>query len=90
MIMVTELNQIKEEREEKIKRKEVRANRKRLAKSQPIMVEIYRLLIQAVDSPSYTSIRLRIAFCLLTVTGIRLNELLLLKVGQFQTLLESH
>ena len=48
------------------------------------------MLIQAAESPSYTSVRLRIAFCLLTVTGIRINELLPLKVHQLQTLLESH
>ena len=85
-----ELNVLKKEREEKIARKEARANRKRLPKRQPITPKIYRLLIQAAESPTYTSVRLRIAFCLLTVTGIRINELLPLKVGPFQTLLESH
>ena len=48
------------------------------------------MLIETADSPSYTSVRLRIAFCLLTVTGIRINELLSLKVYQLQTLLQSH
>lgn len=85
-----ELNVLKKEREEKAARKEARANRKRLPKRQPITPEIYRLLIEAAESPTYTSVRLRIAFCLLTVTGIRINELLPLKVGQLQTLLESH
>ena len=75
---------LKKEREVKAALKEARANRKRLPKRQP-----YRLLIQAAESPSYTSVRLRIAFCLLTVTGIRINELLPLKVHQLQTLLES-
>ena len=88
--VVKELNVLKKEREEKAARKEARANRKRLPKRQPITPEIYRLLIQAAESPSYTSVRLRIAFCLLTVTGIRINELLPLKVDQLQTLLESH
>jgi integrase len=45
--------------------------------------------MQAAGSPSYTSVILRIAFCLLTVTEIRINELLPLKVGQLQTLLKS-
>jgi len=85
-----ELNVLKKEREEKAARKEARANRKSLPQRQPITPEIYRLLIQAAESPSYTSVRLRIAFCLLTVTGIRINELLPLKVGQLQTLLEAH
>ena len=88
--VVKELNVLKKEREEREARKEARANRKRLPKRQPITPEIYRLLIQAAESPSYTSVRLRIAFCLLTVTGIRINELLPLKVGQLQTLLKSH
>ena len=88
--VVKELNVLKKEREEKAARKEARANRKRFPKRQPITPEIYRLLIQAAESPSYTSVRLRIAFCLLTVTGIRINELLPLKVHQLQTLLESH
>jgi integrase len=85
-----EFSVLKKEREEKAARKEARANRKRLPKRQPITPKIYRLLIQAAGSPSYTSVRLRIAFCLLTVTGIRINELLPLKVGQLQTLLEAH
>lgn len=85
-----EFSLLKKEREEKAARKEARANRKRLPKRQSVTPEIYRLLIQAAESPSYTSVRLRIAFCLLTVTGIRINELLPLKVHQLQTLLESY
>ena len=85
-----ELNMLKQEREEKASRKEARVNRKRLPKREPVTRELYNLLIQAVGSPTYTSVRLRIAFCLLTVTGIRINELLPLKVGQLQTLLDSH
>jgi site-specific recombinase XerD len=88
-IAIEELNILKKERKEKAMRKEARANRKRLPKRQPMLPEIYQLLIQATESPSYTSVRLRIAFCLLTVTGIRVNELLPLKVYQLQTLLKS-
>ena len=55
-----------------------------------MLPDIYRLLIQATKNPRYTSVRLRIAFCLLIITGIRINALLLLKVYQLQTLLESH
>ena len=65
-----ELNVLKKEREEKATRKEARANRKRLPKRQSIAPEIYWLLIQAAESLIYTSVRLQIAFCLLTVTGI--------------------
>lgn len=60
-----ELNVLKKEREEKAARKEARANRKRLPKRQPITPEIYRLLIQAADGPTYTSVRLRIAFLMI-------------------------
>jgi site-specific recombinase XerD len=53
-------------------------------------LEIYNLLIQSTTSPNYRSVRLRIAFYLLFVTGIRINELLSLKVYQLQTLLDYH
>ena len=78
---------LKNEREEKMSRKEACATRKPLPRREPMTREIYDLLIQASRNPAYTSVRLRIAFCLLRVTGIRINELLLLKVGQLQTLL---
>ena len=51
--------------------------------------EIYKKLLQAAEGPAYTDIRLRIAICLLTITGIRINELLPLKVYQLQTLVEE-
>ena len=89
-IVVSELNTIKKEREEKAERREKWSNRNRLPKRQPVTPKVYRLLLQASESPSYTSVRLRIAFCLLTVTGIRINELLPLKVHQLKTLLESY
>lgn len=89
-IVVSELNIIKKEREEKAAKKEARASRKRLPKRDPITPDIYRELIKAVESPAYSSVRLRIAFCLLTVTGIRINELLSLKVHQLETLLNCH
>lgn len=53
-----ELNVLKKEREEKVARKEARTNRNRLRKRQPITREFYRLLMQATESPSYTSLRL--------------------------------
>lgn len=87
--VVEELNTLKKEREEKFALKEARANRKRLPRRQAITPKIYQLLIQAAEGPSYTSVRLRIAICLLAVTGVRINELLTLKVYQPQTLLES-
>jgi integrase len=66
------------------------SERKRLPKRQPITSDIYQLLIESVKGKAYKSARLRIAFCLLVVTGIRVSELLPLKVSQLETLLKSH
>ena len=55
-----------------------------------VLYNLYQLLIQEITSPNYTSMRLRIAFCILTVTGIRVNEVLPLKVEQLKTLVESY
>ena len=90
--VVEELNQIKQERQEKAARKEVWANRKRLPKRDSVTPEIYQALIDATETgvtryTGYTAARLRIAFCLLAITGIRVNELLPLKVHQLKTLL---
>jgi len=87
--VVAELNVLKKEREEKEIRKQARANRKRLPKRDLINSKIYNLLIKESESPSYIATRTRIAICLLTVTGIRISELLALKVGQLETLLEK-
>ena len=84
-----ELNAMKKEREEKAARREKRAKRKRLPKRDPINSEIYKLLIKESEGPTYITTRTRIAICLLTVTGIRIGELLSLKVGQLETLLEE-
>jgi len=51
---------------------------------------IYQRLIEEAEGPSYTRVRLRIAICLLAVTGVRINELLGLKVNQLETLLKLH
>ena len=87
--VLKELNVIKQEREEKAARREKWAKRKRLPKRDPINSEIYNLLIKESEGPSYIATRTRIAICLLTVTGIRIGELLSLKVGQLETLVEE-
>lgn len=76
-------------------RKEARANRKRLPKRDPITSEIYQALINATEVAvtrynGYTAARLRVALCLLAITGIRVNELLPLKVSQLKTLLAEN
>jgi integrase len=84
--VVQELNLLKKQREEKAARKEARANRKRLPKREPMTHDISKELIRA----AYLSVRLRIAFCILAMTGIRINELLPLKVYQLETLINSN
>ena len=87
--VLKELNAMKKEREEKAARREKWAKRKRLPKRDPINSEIYNLLIKESEGPTYIATRTRIAICLLTVTGIRIGELLSLKVGQLETLVEE-
>jgi site-specific recombinase XerD len=84
--VLKELNAIKQEREAKTARQKAWANRKRLPKRDPINYEIYKLLLEENEGPSYVATRTRVAICVLTVTGIRISELLPLKVGQLQTL----
>ena len=64
------------------------------SKRDPITPEIYQALINitksnTIQSNSYTRARLRLAFCLLKLTGIRLNQLLGLQVYQLKTLLKE-
>ena len=87
--VVEELNQFKRERQEKATRKEVRANRKRLPKRDPMTAEIYKELIKEAEGPTYLHVRLRLALCLLAVTGVRINELLNIKVSQLKTLTQE-
>src|SRR6056300_1017280 len=87
--VLQELNVIKQERKEKAARKEARANRKRLPKRDPMTVEIYKELIKEAAGPTYLNARLRIALCLLAVTGIRINELLNIKVSDITTLIQE-
>jgi len=87
--VLKELNTVKKEREEKAARREKWSKRKRLPKRDPINSEIYNLLIKESEGPTYIATRTRIAICLLTVTGIRIGELLSLKVGQLETLVEE-
>jgi len=85
-----EYDLLKKEKEDKKILKEARANRKRLPKRDPMTRYTYKTLIEYVVGPNYTSVRLRVAFCLLAVTGVRINELLPLKVHQLKTLLTEH
>lgn len=88
--VMKELNTIKQEREEKAARKEAWTNRKRLPKRDPMTAEIYTELMRAAEGPTYIQLRTRIALCILAVTGIRINELLPLKVSQLETLFKEN
>ena len=79
--VLKKLNAIKQEREEKLARKEAWANRKRLPKRDPIISEIYRELMRAAKVPTYIKLRTRMTLCILAVTVIRINELLPLKIS---------
>lgn len=65
-IVVSELNVLKKEREEKAARREKWLKRKRLPKRDPINFEIYNLLMKKSEGPSYIATRTRIAICILT------------------------
>lgn len=88
--VVKELNQLKRERQDKVARKEARLNRKRLPKRDPMTAEIYKELIKEAEGPTYLDVRLRLALCLMAVTGIRINELLDIKVTQLETLTKEY
>ena len=87
--VVEELNQFKRERQEKAARKEARAKRKRLPKRDPMTAQIYKELIKEAEGPTYLNVRLRLALCLLAVTGARINELLNIKVSDLTTLIQE-
>ena len=88
--VLKELNLIKQEREEKAARTEAWTNRKRLPKRDPMTAEIYTELMRAAEGPTYIKLRTRIALCILAVTGIRINELLPLKVSQLERLFKEN
>jgi integrase len=52
--------------------------------------QIYTELIKTAEGPTYINLRTRMALCILAVTGIRINELLSLKVSQLKTLFKEN
>jgi len=75
-------------------KKEKWKNRRRLPKREPITAEIYDSLIQSSQKLKYRNLyqsaRLRLALALLLVTGIRISELLPLKMKQVENLFTNH
>ena len=85
----------RKERERLIEeKKEKRKNQKRLPKREPVTIEISDSLIQSSKnfkySNLYQSARLRLALALLLVTGIRISELLPLKMKRVESLFTTH
>jgi len=89
-IVVSELNELKKEREEKAARREKWSKRKRLPKRDQINYDIYEQLMISIKGSNFKSARLRLSILILTITGIRVNELLQLKVEQLLTLFKSN
>ena len=52
--------------------------------------EIYKELIKEAEGLTYLHVRLRLALCLLAVTGVSINELLNIKVSQLKTLTQEY
>lgn len=87
---------------EGIKSNQTRTRRKRSSKASSCepetftqawpndICESYKELIKAAEGPTSINLRTRIALCILAVTGVRINELLLLKVRQLKTLFEEN
>jgi integrase len=93
-IVTQELQEQKERERLLQKKKEKWKNRRRLPKREPITTEIYDSLIKSSQklkySNLYKSARLRLALALLLVTGIRISELLPLKMNQVENLFTKH
>lgn len=77
LVLVKELQKLRAEKQEKEDRKNARAKRKPFPRRDPITPEIYERLIENIGGTDYCSARLRLVILLLTITGIRINELLL-------------
>lgn len=88
-ILVIKLNQIKQEHTEKEIPNQTHANWKCLLKCDLMTAKIYKELIKESTGSTYLYVRWKLAVCLLSVTGVSINELLNSKVAQLQTLIEE-
>lgn len=93
-IVTQELQEQKERERLMQEKKEKRKNRKRLPKREPITIEIYDSLIKSSQKRKYSNLyqsaRLRLALALLLITGIRISQLLPLKMNQVESLFTKH
>ena len=93
--MIAEEFQEQKERERLMQKKNGKwKNRIRLPKRKLITAELYDSLIQSSQNFKYRNLyqsaRLRLALALLLVTGIRISELLPLKMKQVESLFTTH
>lgn len=87
------LQRLEKKQEERNSRKDAYVNKRYIPESQPMTLMIYNQLIdnrRTTTFCKYKDIRLRVIFCILFLTGIKLSQLLTLKVYQLQTLVENH
>jgi len=87
-IVTGQLQELLKQQAEILETRRKRKNRKRLPQKDPLTRDIYDFLIKEANKTyrqTYQGARLRIALALLTVTGVRISELLPLKVNQIQT-----
>lgn len=95
IVMVEKLEREKSFQKEKTNREKSHVNKKWKSKYQPMTLKVYNLLISStqmnpVSVSRYKYVRLRVAFCLLFITGIQINQLLTLEVHQLKTLVENY
>lgn len=89
-IVTGQLQELLKQQAEILEKRRKRRNRKRLPQKDPLTRDIYDFLIKRANliyRDTYQGARLRIALAILTVTGVRISELLPLKVNQIQTLM---
>lgn len=87
--LTNKLKEILEQEALILERKNKRKNRKRLPPKEPLTEEIYNYLINEANltyRETYVGARLRLALAILAVTGVRIGELLTIKVSQLKTL----
>jgi len=92
-LIVARLERIEKEQEKNNSRKDAYINKRYVLESQPMTRIIYNQLIndkQTTTVCQYKNIRLRVALCILFLTGISLSQLVTLQVYQLQTLVKNH
>jgi integrase len=89
-ILINEVENRLNLKKQKQLRKEKRATRKRKPKAQPFYRDMVQDLFLVIKGKSYLSARIRCAYTIFTITGIRCEELRTLKNKQVQSLFTNH